>query len=116
MLEYFKCRLSLLTDEQNEAAASSSAGQNNDELPSNATTIVDSTTKLVSHATRHQDHMAVDESDEEEEEFISGEKNIVYITFFDTFLFLYCMTVYYKTKTIPNLNGYYNIHELFLTC
>lgn len=78
MLEYFKCRLSLLTDEQNEAAASSSAGQNN-ELPSNVTTL-DSTTKLVSHATRHQDHMAVDESDEEEEEFISGEKNIVYIT------------------------------------
>ena len=78
MLEYFKCRLSLLTDEPNEAA-SSSAGQNNDELPSNATTL-DSTTKLVSHETRHQDHMAVDESDEEEEEFISGEKNIVYIT------------------------------------
>ena len=73
MLEYFKCRLSLLTDEQNEAAASSSAGQNN-QLPSNATTTLDSTTKLVSHAPRHQDHMAVDESDEEEEEFISGEK------------------------------------------
>ena len=87
MLEYFKCRLSLLTDEQNEAAASSSAGQNNDELPSNATTL-DNTTKLVSHATRHQDHMAVDESDEEEEEFISGEKNIVYITLFDNCLII----------------------------
>ena len=77
-----------MTDEPNEVAASSSAGQNN-ELPSNATTL-DSTTKLVSHATRHQDHMAVDESDEEEEEeFISGEKNIVYITLFDNYLIFY---------------------------